>query len=361
MTMSSQVEFPARLCTTLSRRKLPLSLLAIAAAPGLITGLLAQARKRQIQLQTLNHATITVADVQRSTEFYQGLFGMPIQARQGALPSLRIGAGPQFIFLGGGGANPKPGIHHLCVTTDHFDVTQILGILAEHGFVKDDNGVMASGPFKVHVRMRPENLGGAPQGTAELSIGDPDGIIVQIQDTRYAGGAGRLGEVAKIEPSPAKGLIAVRDISHFTLDVSDVQRSRAFYQDLFGMPIQARQGATPVLAVGSKREFLALAGSGAAGGPPRKPGINHLCLTMENFNADRVLKTLAGFGVRPRGDMNAPAGPLVSWVVLRKEDRGGSKEGTPELYFTDPDGLTMQLQDVKYCGGSGRLGEVCSG
>ena len=28
------------------------------------------------------------------------------------------------------------------------------------------------------------------------------------------------------------------------------------------------------------------------------------------------------------------------------EDRGGAKEGTPELYFTDPDGILIQLQDV---------------
>ena len=29
------------------------------------------------------------------------------------------------------------------------------------------------------------------------------------------------------------------------------------------------------------------------------------------------------------------------------------------VYFTDPDGLLIQLQDVKYCGGSGFLGDVC--
>ena len=29
------------------------------------------------------------------------------------------------------------------------------------------------------------------------------------------------------------------------------------------------------------------------------------------------------------------------------------------LYFTDPDGLAMQIQDVKYCGGGGLLGELC--
>jgi hypothetical protein len=25
--------------------------------------------------------------------------------------------------------------------------------------------------------------------------------------------------------------------------------------------------------------------------------------------------------------------------------------GTPELYLTDPDNITLQIQDVKYCGG----------
>jgi len=82
-------------------------------------------------------------------------------------------------------------------------------------------------------------------------------------------------------------------------------------------------------------------------------------MTMENFNPDKVLKTLADFGIKPRSDARGPAGPLVSYLSIRKEDRGGAKDGTTELYFTDPDGIVMQLQDVSYCGGSGTLGEIC--
>jgi hypothetical protein len=43
------------------------------------------------------------------------------------------------------------------------------------------------------------------------------------------------------------------------------------------------------------------------------------------------------------------------------ENNGGGwgARATPELYFTDPDNLTMQLQDIRYCGGSGALGDVC--
>ena len=50
---------------------------------------------------------------------------------------------------------------------------------------------------------------------------------------------------------------------------------------------------------------------------------------------------------------------MQSYVTMRMENRGGAKEGTPELYFTDPDGLPIQLQDVKYCGGGGYLGDLC--
>ena len=52
--------------------------------------------------------------------------------------------------------------------------------------------------------------------------------------------------------------------------------------------------------------------------------------------------------------------PLVTYISLRMPNRGGAEGGTPELYFTDPDGLAIQLQDVKYCGGGGFLGEVCT-
>ena len=60
-------------------------------------------------------------------------------------------------------------------------------------------------------------------------------------------------------------------------------------------------------------------------------------------------------------DANFPprGGALKSRVRIRREDAGETKEGTPELYFTDPDGIVVQLQDTRYCGGAGYLGVVC--
>ena len=71
-------------------------------------------------------------------------------------------------------------------------------------------------------------------------------------------------------------------------------------------------------------------------------------------------RALETYGIKPRGSAPGPAGPLTSYVTMRMENRGGAPGGTPELYFTDPDGLLIQLQDVSYCGGAGYLGNVCS-
>ena len=78
---------------------------------------------------------------------------------------------------------------------------------------------------------------------------------------------------------------------------------------------------------------------------------------MDGFDPEKILKSLEEYGIKPRGNTPGPAGPLKSYVTMRMENRGGAPGGTPELYFTDPDGILIQLQDVKYCGGGGYLGE----
>jgi catechol 2,3-dioxygenase-like lactoylglutathione lyase family enzyme len=209
--------------------------------------------------------------------------------------------------------------------------------------------------------MRHEAEGGGKEGSPELYFTDQDGILLQLQDVSYCGGAGPLGNVCltKPEPAPRKGLLAVSDLSHVTLNVSDQARSISFYQALFQVPVQAHQGPSHILAVGSGPQFLALSGRGANSAAPRTLGPAHACLIMECFNVDKVLKALADVGVKPREDATAPLRPLMSYVRMRGEEAGGAKGGTPELYFSDPDGILLQLQDVRYCGGSGYLGEVC--
>jgi len=342
----------------ISRRRLLFSLPALMMAPAA----LAQTSNPPIRVKGINHVTLSVSDVKRSVDFYQGLFGMPVISRQGTTATnLQIGAGPQFLGVSAAGSS-GPRINHLCLGVENFNVDRLIGILGRHGITKND----AAGPMQVRVRMRGLEAGGAREGTPELSFGDPDGIVIQLQDSRYCGGAGALGNVCpRPEPSPKKGLLAVRNWSHCTNFVSDGARSNKFYQDLFGFQIQAYQGpSAPLLGVGEGVQFLMFAGGGggARGGAntaPRPASINHLCMSMDHFNPENVIKALETYGIKPRGSAQGAPGPLVHYISMRMENRGGAKEGTPELYFTDPDSLLIQLQDVKYCGGAGVLGDVC--
>ena len=301
-----------------------------------------------IPVTALNHMTIGVSDPARSLEWYQGLFGMPIAARQANTIVLRVGDGPQFMAIGGGG-NSTPGINHICLSTPGFSTDQITGRL---GLAVGRE--IAAGEMRVRIRQRGEEFGGAPEGTPELYFTDQDGVVIQLQDPTYCGGAGLLGErcLATPEPAPTSGLLTLRDYNHFTIRVTNQQRSIALYQQLFGMPVDTYQGALPVLRVGSGNQFLAVAGGG------QQATIAHACFSVDDFDVDRILAVLEGYGVTPRGDATEP-GPLQSYVTMRMPNRGGAPGGTPELYFTDPDGIAIQLQDARYCGGNGYLGDEC--
>lgn len=320
----------------------------------------------QLKVGALNHFTISVADPKRTLDFYQHLFGMPIQARQGATTVLRIGPGPQFMAVGALGANQQPSITHYCVTVEDFSVDRVLNVLAQHGVTRVDapGGGMSGGPMKVRVRMRGADSGGATEGTPEIYVGDPEGVVVQLQDPRYGGGGGLLGEVVKVEPSPSKGLIALEDLNHFTIFGSNAARSNTFYQDVFGTKIRSYQGPTgPTMAIGPGAQFVMFVGvgaprPGAAPAPPRPASINHVSLSMKGFNVEQVQKALESVGITPR-EGNGPAGPMQHYISMRMPNRGGAADGTPEVYFTDPDGILVQIQDVSYCGGGGYLGNEC--
>jgi catechol-2,3-dioxygenase len=152
----------------MSRRELVAALLAIAvpsAAQGQVSPPLVG------QATQLNHATLYVQSVERSQEFYQKLFGMPILTRQGQGVNLRAGAG----FLGLYPARDRgvPRIDHICLSVDDFDAKNVLARLQR---------------LKLNAEISQRG------DTEELYFDDPDGISVQIQDTRYRGGVGRLGD-----------------------------------------------------------------------------------------------------------------------------------------------------------------------
>jgi len=128
--------------------------------------------------------------------------------------------------------------------------------------------------------------------------------------------------------------IRVTSLNHVTCFVPDVERTVAFYQELFGMPVLSDQGIGINLAAGSDTQFVGIYQGGAG-----EPRYDHLCLGVEDFDVERIMGILESRGIAANVRM---------------------RDGTvPEIYFSDPDGLRIQLQDPSYCGGSGELGNVC--
>jgi catechol 2,3-dioxygenase-like lactoylglutathione lyase family enzyme len=130
---------------------------------------------------------------------------------------------------------------------------------------------------------------------------------------------------------PAAALRAAT-LNHASLVVSDLERSVAFYQRVFGLPVKSTQQGGVNLAVGDA--FLGV----YQGGADAMPHINHVCFGLRDFDPAATVAALEAQG-------------------LPAESR--TRDGVTQVYTADPDNLRVQLQDVSFCGGLGALGNEC--
>jgi hypothetical protein len=110
---------------SIDRRQFIAALPALAVAPRI----LAQTPPAKFRVNGLSQITLTVSDVARSLDFYQGLFGTPVQARQGSTVLLRIGNGPRFIALRQATAGEKPSISALGFGVQDFSIDRAMQTL----------------------------------------------------------------------------------------------------------------------------------------------------------------------------------------------------------------------------------------
>lgn len=311
----------------------------------------ALAQAAGIRLLKLNCFEIRVADVEASLDFYQALFGMPVQARADDRISLRVGDGPQFMALRQLRQGEAPAITQIGYSVEDFDVGRTQNALADVGFERiEAPSVTASG-----IEHRMTTWTRQRGATEELYFSDDRGLIVQLSDASYCGGAGSLGDVCSEPETVPDGLIELIDLNHFTVFLNDGAEANRFYQQTFGLSVQAYQGpGSPVTGIGDGKQFVMYAGGRSD--RPTPANIHHGSLNIRGFDVERVRATLTRFGLAAS---ERQTGPLVHYVSLRMPARGGAEGGTPELYFTDPDGILLQLQDISYCGGGGYLGNEC--
>jgi len=143
---------------SLTRRQLAASLAALA------TGAQAAPKKDELKAVTLNHVTVRVPDVQKTSRFYQEFFGMPL--KQHSEKTHILGVGKSFFGIEQKGT--PAGL-------DHYD----FGIA---GF--DADAVLA--------KLKARNLKVEAGGTKEsFKFWDPDGFLVQLNGPDYEGHVGK--------------------------------------------------------------------------------------------------------------------------------------------------------------------------
>ena len=169
---------------TIERRDFVRSLSALLLSPMAVAE---QSAAITVAVGSLNHVSISVADVDRSVDFYQKHFGMRVISREGTagnptagggntglVVNLAPGAGPEFIGIYK--AEPTGHIGHFCLGVQNFNADQALKALQERG---------------VNARMRTRGE------SKEIFLTDPDNILVQLTDVSYCGGSGVRGNVCK--------------------------------------------------------------------------------------------------------------------------------------------------------------------
>ncbi len=139
-----------------------------------------------------------------------------------------------------------------------------------------------------------------------------NGRVTRRQLIQVLGAIGTASYAPPIYASMFQGV----GLNHIAIRVTNVQRSRDFYQKHLGMPVIRESQDNCFLGLG--KNFLTLFQN-------QNPGLDHYCIAIDNFNADSVLERLKRQGLSPR-----------------------RPNGTDRVYFPDPDGLEVQLSSVDH-------------
>lgn len=335
-----------------TRRNLLKALPALAFAPGVM----AQQSGNPVAVRKLHSFGLRVSDMDRSLKFYQDIFGCPIQARQGDTVCLRIGDGPRFFSLSPTRPGEQPSISHIGLSVADFQLEAVRDQLDDFGIARGSKPASDQPALDSAMRSWIDDRG----QTQDLYFAGREGLVYHLSAQDHCGGSGPLGTVCeRIEAAPTAGLFKSIDLSHFTNFLGNNGRANEFYTRIFGKTYQAYQGPTsPIVGVGDGVQFLMYVGGSQEGPPTQAARIGHVCLSIEDFVVDEIISKLENYGITARENpSNTP--PLAHWISMRMPNRGGIEGGTPEVYFSDPDALQIQVQDASYCGGGGYLGDQC--
>jgi catechol 2,3-dioxygenase-like lactoylglutathione lyase family enzyme len=238
----------------------------------------------------LDHVSLSVADGQRTVDFYRPILGQEIFLRPKTTAEFRIGiGGNQYMAINPGRDVPLGIVDHFSIGVKE-PADEIRALLTKErmeftdaGYVKDKDGI-------------------AFQVSQSADVNPPLSIL------RYP----KTAAVPGLEPVfRPKGLGRVR------ISVNNVEASMPFYRKLCGVEPARSDGQLSFrLAAGTVvvREVK----------PSKRVGIDDFTILVERYDRSEAAKRLKALGVE-----------------LRNEP------GTAVPFFADPDGITVYISEVR--------------
>jgi catechol 2,3-dioxygenase-like lactoylglutathione lyase family enzyme len=144
----------------LSRRQFAVSLAAVATGVAVAPRALAAAAPTGLRAVSLNHVTVRVPDLHRTSQFYQEFFGMPLKQQSATIHIL--GVGDSFFGIEQDQSKPAA-VSHYDFGMANFNAGEVRAKLTERGLKFDSNSKES---FKFY---------------------DPDGFHVQVNAPDYVG------------------------------------------------------------------------------------------------------------------------------------------------------------------------------
>jgi catechol 2,3-dioxygenase-like lactoylglutathione lyase family enzyme len=145
-------------CGKLTRRQLVLSLAAVAA------GAQSAAKEEGFRAVSINHITVKVPDLHRTSNFYQEFFEMPL--KQHSAKTHILGVGDSFFGIEQGDSQ--------AARVDHFDF----------GIAGFDADAVRAKLSKLNLKFDSSN------SKESFKFYDPDGFLVQVNAPDYVGHVG---------------------------------------------------------------------------------------------------------------------------------------------------------------------------
>ena len=238
-----------------------------------------------LRFTALDHVEFLVSDVETSAAFYARVFGNTV-LKNNKTTRRYVKIGASYLAMDKGEVH----VDHFCAGIPGFDVASV------HKYL--DGKAIAYRDF--------------PSGK-DLAVPDPDGTRLQLAADN--GWAQLLTGTASPEAISIGGEPVFRPtgIDHILLNVTDPEKSAAFYEKILGSVTQ-RNNNRIWFQAGTGRIGLLKTPAG------EKAGVNHYCVAVEKFDYDTAVKKLQQAGVK----LDTP-----------------EIAGSPDL--RDPDGYRVQV------------------